>query len=95
MADLLRDLGTLSELKAWSERLEAAKLLSKGISYREVSRRTGASTTTVTRVAKFMDDGAGGYLRYLKTGHHHADSSPLRGEKTASVLKGYLERARK
>ena len=67
IADLLRDIGSLSELQAWSERLEVAKQLSRGLSYREVSKNTGASTTTVTRVARFLKDGEGGFQKYLKT----------------------------
>jgi TrpR-related protein YerC/YecD len=71
MMDLLRDLGTLSELQAWSERLEVAKQLSKGLSYREVAALTGASTTTVTRVAKFIENGPGGYRALLHVHRHH------------------------
>jgi len=95
VADLLRDVGTLSELQAWSERLEVAKLLAQGFSYREVAAKTGASTTTVTRVAKFIEDGPGGYRRYLKMNkeHHHTDSP--RREKTASVLQNYLNKTQK
>ena len=93
VAALLRDIGTLSELQAWGERLEVAKELSKGTTYRKVAANTGASTTTVTRVAKFLEGGEGGYKKYLSgSQHHHSESSP-RGEKTESVLKGYLERA--
>ncbi|MBU0458479.1 trp operon repressor [Patescibacteria group bacterium] len=95
VADLLRDLGTLSELKAWSERLEVAKMLAKGMSYREISEKTGASTTTVTRVARFIENGLGGYRRYLKTAPQHQHNSPHGGEKTASVLQGYLDKAQK
>ena len=69
VADVLRDIGTLSELQAWSERLEVARLLATGLTYREVSASTGASTTTVTRVAKFMENGAGGYRKYLDLKH--------------------------
>jgi len=94
VAELLRDIGTLSELQAWSERLEVAKLLAKNLSYRKVAQMTGASTTTVTRVAKSVQDGTGGYSRYLKTDRNHHASSPSR-EKTASVLQGYLDKAQK
>ena len=71
MANLLRDIGTLNELQAWSERLEVAKQLAKGLSYREVARHTGASTTTVTRVARFIENGLGGYRKFLKVHRHH------------------------
>lgn len=71
LTDFLRDIGTLGELQEWSERLEVAKLLSQGLSYRKVASQTGASTTTVTRVAKFLENGAGGYRRVLHSHRHH------------------------
>lgn len=66
VADLLRDVGTLSELQAWSERLEVSKQLEEGMTYRTVASNTGASTTTVTRVARFRESGEGGYRRIMK-----------------------------
>lgn len=71
MADMLRDVGTLSELQAWSERLEVARLLGRGLSYRQVAKLTGASTTTVTRVAHFLENGQGGYRKVLNVHRHH------------------------
>jgi TrpR-related protein YerC/YecD len=56
-----RDLCTLSELEAMSHRWHAARLLDQGLPYHEVARRTGASTTTVTRVAQWLRHGEGGY----------------------------------
>lgn len=88
VADFLRDVGTLSELYTWSERLAVAERLQSGKSYRETSIVTGASTTTVTRVASFLNDGEGGYQRILSSQHHHA-TSPMRGED------GVVRRARK
>lgn len=82
VADLLRDVGTLSELKAWSERFEIARLLKAGKPYRAICSITGASTTTVTRVASFLQSGEGGY-RAAFAGHHHHASFP-RGEKMVS-----------
>jgi len=70
-ADFLRDVATLAEMKAFAERLECAKLLAQGLSYREVASRTGASTTTVARVARFLESGEGGYRRFLKVHRHH------------------------
>lgn len=69
--NFLRDVATLSELQAMSERLEVARLLSKGLSYRQVAAQTGASTTTVTRVAHFLENGTGGYRKVLHTHRHH------------------------
>lgn len=71
MEDFLRDITTLSEMQAMSERLEVARLLSRGLSYRQVAAQTGASTTTVTRVAHFLENGEGGYRNVLKTHRHH------------------------
>ncbi len=71
IANFLRDIATLSELQAMGERLEVAKLLSQGLSYRKVAAMTGASTTTVTRVAHFLENGEGGYRKVLNTHRHH------------------------
>ena len=57
----LRDLCTLSELEAMAHRWQVAQLLDRGLPYHEVARRTGASTTTVTRVAQWLRHGEGGY----------------------------------
>jgi TrpR-related protein YerC/YecD len=57
----LRDLCTLPELETMAHRWEVAKLLDEGLSYLAVSERTGASTTTVTRVALWLRRGEGGY----------------------------------
>jgi len=57
----LRDLCTLSELEAMAHRWEAARLLDQRLPYHEVARRTGASTTTVTRVAHWLRHGEDGY----------------------------------
>lgn len=71
MANFLRDVATLSELQAFGERLEVARLLAQGLSYRQVAAKTGASTTTVTRVAHFLENGEGGYRKILKAHRHH------------------------
>lgn len=60
-----RDLCTLSELQALSHRWHAAQLIDQGLPYHEVSRLTGASTTTVTRVAHWLRHGEGGYRLVL------------------------------
>jgi TrpR-related protein YerC/YecD len=56
-----RDLCTLAELEAMGHRWQVAKLVDEGLPYHEVSRRTGASTTTVTRVAHWLRHGENGY----------------------------------
>jgi TrpR-related protein YerC/YecD len=64
-ARFFRDLCTLSEIEAMTHRWQAAQLVDRGIPYHEVSRRTGASTTTVTRVAHWLRHGEGGYRQML------------------------------
>ncbi|MDB4978852.1 MAG: TrpR-related protein YerC/YecD [Candidatus Peribacteria bacterium] len=87
MANFLRDIGTLSELQAWSERLEVAKQLSTGTSYRVIAKNTGASTTTVTRVAKFLENGQGGYRKILNTHRHHRLQKPDALEEKLQAVK--------
>jgi TrpR-related protein YerC/YecD len=59
----LLDLCTPQELKAMKERWQVCQMLERGkLSYREISSATGASTTTVTRVARFLNgEPYGGY----------------------------------
>jgi TrpR-related protein YerC/YecD len=61
----LRDLCTMSELEAMAHRWRAARLLDEGLPYLEISKRTHASTTTVTRVAHWLRYGEGGYRLVL------------------------------
>jgi len=67
MLNLLKDITTPQEIKALQERLDIVVLLNKGISYTEISKRTGASTTTVTRVSRFLkQENYGGYRWVLE-----------------------------
>src|ERR1035441_8454106 len=65
-AAFLRDLCTTTEIDAMGQRLQVARLVNEGVSYQEISRRTGASTATVTRVAQWLHYGEGGYAAVLK-----------------------------
>ncbi|OIO53906.1 hypothetical protein AUJ46_04155 [Candidatus Peregrinibacteria bacterium CG1_02_54_53] len=82
VANFLRDVATLAELKAMSERWEVARLLNAGVSYRGAAARTSASTTTVTRVAGFLRGDIGGYRSVLN--HQHHCSPARRGERMVS-----------
>ena len=60
------DLCTPAELDALSGRWKVARLLDKGVPYREISEKTGISTATVARVARCLTYGGdGGYRRLL------------------------------
>jgi TrpR-related protein YerC/YecD len=65
-AAFLRDICTTTEIDAMGQRLQVARLVNDGVSYQEISRRTGASTATVTRVAQWLHHGEGGYATVLK-----------------------------
>lgn len=72
----LKDLCTPGELSALADRWRIARLLNEGrLSYRQIARETGASTTTVARVARFLrDEPWHGYrtlLNRLSTDHLH------------------------
>ena len=64
--NFLRDLCTPAEMQAFVDRWQVARLLAKGRTYREVSDETGVSSTTVTRVARFLNDGFNGYQSILE-----------------------------
>ena len=57
MERFLIDLCTPAELRALSERWHVAKLLDDTeLSYREIHAKTGVSTTTIGRVARFLNE---------------------------------------
>lgn len=60
---LLEDLFTVREIKDTSQRLEVARMLQRGSSYAAIEQATGASATTIARVSKALNYGAGGYAR--------------------------------
>ncbi len=68
VAAFLWDVCTTAELDAMGQRLQVAALVAEEIPYQEISRRTGASTATVTRVAHWLRFGAGGYAVVLQRG---------------------------
>lgn len=61
-----RDLCTISELGSMAERFAVVKMIDQKIPYREISKKTGSSTATITRVAQWLHHGEGGYKLMLK-----------------------------
>lgn len=61
----LLDLCTPREIADLAQRLEVAELLADGQSYLSVSKATGASSTTVSRVSKCLNGTRGGYRRVI------------------------------
>ena len=67
--NFLYDVATPQEIDTLSQRFQIAKLLwTTNLSYLEIAKRTGASTTTVTRVARFLNqEPFGGYREALQS----------------------------
>jgi TrpR-related protein YerC/YecD len=61
-----RDLCTLKELHDMAQRWHVAQLLDDGRHYLDISRATGASTATVTRISQWLRHGTGGYVEALE-----------------------------
>jgi TrpR-related protein YerC/YecD len=55
------DLCTVTELKALSQRIVVAKMLSEKQVYSEIVRKTGASTATISRVNRSLTNGCDSY----------------------------------
>lgn len=73
-ARFFRDLCTLGELHDLGQRWAVVRLLDQGLHYAEISRSTGASTATITRIASWLNHGEGGYRAMLDEIH----SAPTR-----------------
>jgi TrpR-related protein YerC/YecD len=61
-----RDLCTLGELRDIAQRWAVVRQLGEGRHYAEISRATGASTATITRIASWLNHGEGGYRQMLE-----------------------------
>ena len=55
------DIGTINEIKSFAQRFEVANMLRKGMTYGDISAKTGASTATISRVSKCLNYGYDGY----------------------------------
>ena len=60
-AAFLEDACTIKEIQDISQRLEVASLLSAKKNYQEISKETGASTATISRVNRCLTYGSNGY----------------------------------
>lgn len=55
------DICTIKEIQDMSQRLQVAEMLHQSKSYIEISKETGASTATISRVNKCLNYGSDGY----------------------------------
>ncbi|MGH8152363.1 MAG: YerC/YecD family TrpR-related protein [Rhodanobacteraceae bacterium] len=63
MRAFLHDLCTPAELESLVDRWSVVPHVLKGTSYREIHEHTAVSITTIGRVARFLNQGNGGYLK--------------------------------
>lgn len=78
----LRDLMTVNEINEFSNRLEAARLLSKDTQYSAIIEKTGLSSTTIARISKWLRGPLGGYrltLNRLSSVHQHNPTKLRKG----------------
>ena len=61
-----RDLLTEAEIKEFSNRWLAAKLLAKKVSYSKIQEETGLSSTTIARISNWLNNGMNGYKNMIK-----------------------------
>ena len=62
----LEDLCTPAEIEAMVDRWRVAQLLDQGMSSRDIRDVTEVSVTTIGRVARFIEQGTGGYRKALE-----------------------------
>lgn len=65
------DLCTIPELKAMSQRLQVARMLSENRVYSDIVSETGASTATISRVNRSLIYGNDGYSVIFKRLSEH------------------------
>lgn len=64
--DFFRDICAERELSSMEQRFEVARLLDQDMVYADISRRTNASTATISRVSRMLNDGTGMLEKSLK-----------------------------
>ena len=62
----LEDVCTIKELQDMAQRFDVALKLSDGFNYNQVSKETGASSATISRVNKCLMYGNNGYNTVIK-----------------------------
>lgn len=63
--DFLNDLLTIKEMNAIAQRWQVAIMLKSGATYSDVCETTGASSATISRVSRCIENGEGGYTKIL------------------------------
>ncbi len=74
-----RDLLTKQEIIEFAKRWQTAKMLSAKIPYSQIEKEIGLSSTTVARIAKWLNRGMGGYKLIINRQNHHSPSLGKKG----------------
>ena len=74
IAAFLEDVLTPEELTEIAQRLEIAQLVLAGRTYDEITAKTGASSTTVSRIAQTIKYGNDSFKKIFGTGGEHHGS---------------------
>lgn len=79
MQNFLRDVMTEKEIFEISSRLEAARMLTTGEKYTEITKQTKLSSRTVARISDWLKNGNNGYTVALDViTSHHTHIQPAR-----------------
>lgn len=63
---LLQDMLTPRELRSLAERWQLIQALHKGLPQREIAKSLKLSISKITRGSRMMQEGSGGFLRFLR-----------------------------
>ena len=64
--EFFEDVCTIKEILDIAQRLKIAKMLKAGVNYATISKETGVSTATISRVSKCIEYGNGGYNKAIE-----------------------------
>ena len=66
VANFLRDLLTINEIQTFAQRWQVAQMLDAGKNFKEIEKKSGASSATITRVNQWLNYGMDGYRTVIK-----------------------------
>lgn len=55
------DICTTNEILSFAQRFQVARMLEENRTYQDIAEKSGASTATISRVKRSLDEGSGGY----------------------------------
>ena len=55
------DICTTNEILSFAQRYQVARMLQDSRTYQDIAEKSGASTATISRVKRSLDEGSGGY----------------------------------